>query len=62
MDSGETETSPHTPKKKLSIEVANIDCVHINDMYIFETRKRQVRKDLTPQTTRADDKDLALAP
>ena len=31
-------------------------------MYIFETRKRQVREDLTPQTTGADDKDLALTP
>lgn len=30
------EQLPHTPKKKLSIEVANIDRVHINDMYIFE--------------------------
>jgi hypothetical protein len=36
MDSKETRTTPHAPKKKLSIEVANIDRVHINDMYIFE--------------------------
>jgi hypothetical protein len=33
---GEPKPTLRTPKKKLSIEVANVDCVHINDMYIFE--------------------------
>jgi hypothetical protein len=33
---GATKTTLHTPKKKLSIEVTNVDCVHVNDMYIFE--------------------------
>lgn len=25
------------PKEKLSIEVADVDCIHINHMYVFET-------------------------
>jgi hypothetical protein len=27
----------HIPKEKLSIEVADVDCIHINHMYIFES-------------------------
>jgi hypothetical protein len=27
----------HAPKEKLSIEVADVDCIHIDHMYILET-------------------------
>jgi hypothetical protein len=33
----ENEEKLNTPEKKLSIEIANVDCVHIDDMYILET-------------------------
>jgi hypothetical protein len=36
-NSGEKRIVTHTPKKKLSIEVANVDCIHINHMYVFES-------------------------
>jgi hypothetical protein len=58
----ETSNGIYAPKEKLSIEIADVDRIHVYDMYVLESRKSQIGKDFTPQATRADDEDLALVP
>jgi hypothetical protein len=48
------------PKEKLPIEIADIDRIHVYDVYVLETRECQVGEYFTPKPTRADDEDLAL--
>ena len=50
----------YTPKKKLPIQVTNIDGVHVDHMNILETGQGEICKDFTTQTARSDDKDFAL--
>ena len=52
----------YVPKEKLSIEIAEVDRIHVYDMYVLESRKCQVGKDFAPQTSCADDENLALVP
>jgi len=46
----------------LSVQVTNIDRVHIDNMNILEARKREVGKNLTPQPPGANDEDFAAFP
>lgn len=50
------------PEQKLTIEVADIDGVHINDVNILEPCQREVGQNLATQPASADDQDFALVP
>jgi hypothetical protein len=52
----------YTPKKKLSIQVTNIDGVHVDYMNILEAGESKVCKDFTAQAARSYNEDLALVP
>ena len=52
----------YTPKEELTVEVTDVDRVHVYYMNILETRECEIRQDLASQTTRANDKNFALIP
>ena len=45
-------------EQKLSIQVGNVNCVHIYDVYLFKTSQREILQDLTPQPAGADNQDF----
>jgi hypothetical protein len=47
------------PEQKLTVEVAEIDGVHVNHINVFEARKREILEDFTSKTTSSNDEDLA---
>lgn len=52
----------NAPEQELSIQVADIYGVHIDNMDILEPRQGEVGEDFASQTSSPDDKDLALIP
>lgn len=48
------------PKQELTVKIADVDGVHIDDMDILEASESKVSEDLTAETTSADDKYLRL--
>lgn len=48
------------PEQELAIEIADVNCVHVDDMDVLEAEQREVRQDLASQTSSADDENLAL--
>ena len=48
------------PEQKLSVQVTDINSIHVDYMNIFKSRQRQIGQDLTSETTSADDQDLGL--
>ena len=48
------------PEQELSIEIADIDRVHVNNMDILEPRKREIGENLTAETTGPNNQDFAL--
>lgn len=48
------------PEEELSVEVADIDRVHVNDVNVLEASQSEVGENLTTKATSADDKDLRL--
>lgn len=47
------------PEEKLSVQVADIYRVHVDDMDVLESGKSEVGQDLTSKTTSTNDKNLA---
>ena len=52
----------NSPEEELSVQITNVDRVHVDDMNVLEPRQGEVGEDLTSQTTCADNKDFALVP
>ena len=50
------------PEQELSVQIADVYGVHVDNMDILEPRQSKVREDLTSQTSGTNDQDLALAP
>lgn len=50
------------PEKKLTIQVTDVDSIHVNYMDVREPQQREVGQDFTPQATCANDEDLGLRP
>ena len=48
------------PEQELSVQVTNVDRVHVDDMNVFKARQCKVCKNLTAQAARANDQNLAL--
>ena len=40
--------APKLPKEKLTVKIADVDCVHINDVNVSKTGQCEVRQNLTP--------------
>ncbi|RUP50504.1 hypothetical protein BC936DRAFT_138840 [Jimgerdemannia flammicorona] len=49
----------HSPEQKLSIEITDVDGVHVDHVDVTEAREGEVLKDLTAKTASSDDEDLA---
>jgi hypothetical protein len=43
------------PEEKLSIQITDVDGVHIDDMNIFKSRQSKIRQNLTTQSSSTDD-------
>ena len=56
----ESRTMDPIPEQELSVQVTNVDRVHVDDMDILEAHERQVRQNFASQSTRANDQNLAL--
>ena len=54
----ENYSKMHIPEQELTVEVAEIDGVHIDHIDVLEARKRQILQDFTSKTTGSDHKDL----
>ena len=50
------------PEEKLSIQVADVDGVHVDQVNVLEAHEGQVLQKLASQTSGPDDKDLAWLP
>jgi hypothetical protein len=48
------------PKKKLPIQIADVDGVHINDVNILKPRKCEVRENFAPQPSSTNDQYLTF--
>jgi hypothetical protein len=48
-----------SPEEKLTIEIADINRVHIDYMKISESRQREVRENLAPKAAGANNKHFA---
>ncbi len=48
-------------EEELTIEIGDIDGVHVDDVDIIEAAKRKVGEDLAAETSGADDENLALS-
>lgn len=48
------------PKQKLTIEITDVDGVHVDDMNILEASQREIGKNLAAETASTDDQDLGL--
>ncbi len=51
-----------SPEQELSVQVADVNSVHVYYMNILEAREREVGQYLASQTPGTDDEDLALLP
>lgn len=51
-----------TPEQELSIEVTDVNGIHVDNVNVLEPGKGEVRKDFTAKTTCTNDEDLALVP
>lgn len=60
MYSGVVDQGINSPEKKLSVKVANIDSVHVDNMDVLETGQREVRKNFASKAASTYDEDLAL--
>jgi hypothetical protein len=45
------------PEEKLSVKIAYINCIHVNDMDILEAGKGQIGEDLTSKSSCSDYQD-----
>jgi hypothetical protein len=50
----------HTPEEELSVEVADINCVHIDNMNIFESKQGQILQNLTSKSTSSNYKNARV--
>lgn len=50
------------PEQELSIEITDINRVHVNYMDILEPRERKISQYFTSKTTGSDDQKLCLVP
>jgi hypothetical protein len=48
-------SSSYVPKQKLTVQVADVDRVHVDDVEPAEARQRQVLEQLAPEPAGADD-------
>lgn len=48
----------YLPKEKLPVQVADVDCVHVDDVNVFEAHQRQIGKDLASETSSSNYEDL----
>jgi len=48
------------PEQELTVEVGNIDGIHVNNMDVLEARQGQVGQNLATESTSSNDKDLDL--
>ncbi len=46
----------------MSVQVTNVDGVHVDDMDVLETSQREVCKDFASQAASANDEDFTLVP
>lgn len=47
------------PEEKLSVQVTDVDRVHVDDMNVFEPGEGEIRENLAAQPSGPDDKNLA---
>ena len=57
IDSFQKTKQPIIPEEKLSVEIAYINCIHVNDMNILEASKGQISQDLTSKSSCSDYQD-----
>lgn len=50
----------NAPEEELSVEVTDINGIHIDDMYVFEPGEREVSQNLAAKPSCTDDENLAL--
>jgi hypothetical protein len=50
------------PEEKLTIKIADVDSVHVDEMDVLEPSQSKIGEYLASQTTCADDKNFALVP
>lgn len=50
----------HIPEEELSVKIADVYGIHVDDMNILEPGKCQVGEDLAAKAPSTDDQDLAL--
>ena len=44
----------------MPVEIADVDCIHINYVNVLEAGKRQIGQDLAAQTASADNQNLGV--
>ena len=52
--------SPFSPEQKLTIQVGDVNRVHVNDVYVTKAGEGQVFEKLATKTSCAYDKDFAV--
>lgn len=50
----------NTPEQELSVEVADVDSIEVDDMDVFEAEQGQVGKDLATQSACSNNQDLEV--
>lgn len=50
----------HEPKEKLTVKVAYINSVHVNDVNVLESREREIGKNLAAKSAGTNDEDLTF--
>lgn len=48
----------YIPEQELAIQIAEVNCVHVDHIDIFEARKSQILQDFTAKTTCTDNEHL----
>lgn len=48
----------YVPEQELTVQIADVDGVHVDNMDILESGKSQIGQNLAPQSTSANDKDF----
>ena len=43
------------PEQELSVKIANVDGIHVNDMNGFESHQRQILQEFTSEAAGSDD-------